>query len=181
MPSLRIWSVPPESNQATSRLSDGRSATEPGTENEVDSRIIPAAPGPRRLRRRQTISLVLTIAYGYDSAPNRPSSSPRSTMARARDGMIRESTSYERQLWSCKRWPWEWPETQAAPGDSRGLLWRSFDGGWELVAHPAHPDSRSGPRCTWKFLVIGLVGRMRADEREHGGHSSNNIPMSTVW
>src|SRR6187551_3784625 len=47
----------------------------------MDSKPSATAPRPRRLRRRQTIGLVLNMAYGHASAPNRPPSLPRSTMA----------------------------------------------------------------------------------------------------
>jgi len=48
---------------------------------EVIPRPVPTAVGTRRLRRRQRISLVLTMAYGHASAPNRSASLPRSTIA----------------------------------------------------------------------------------------------------
>jgi hypothetical protein len=48
---------------------------------EMVSKPSATAPRPRRLRRRQTVGLVLNMAYGHASAPNRPSSLPRSTMA----------------------------------------------------------------------------------------------------
>jgi hypothetical protein len=46
----------------------------------VASKPSATAPVPRRLWQRQTDHLVLNMAYGHASAPNGPSSLPRSTM-----------------------------------------------------------------------------------------------------
>src|SRR5687768_7798726 len=72
------------------------------------------------------IDLVLNMAYGHASAPNRPSSLSRSTMARARYGMGYETGSQEPRDRHTRAHP------RAAGG---GLRWRGF----LRVNHPSFP------------------------------------------